>query len=164
MRKTIFSILLVSIWSLLTIEYASADDCGGLIEGKWNVKQAGDIKKHLKNRLKIEKTGNGTYSVKIKNDDGETAFKSGKDFTLTCSENSSSAVLAGHIKMGDCTHSLEVGGPYNPSSSGKNGSDNIYIKFTADHDKVECRGHKDSLHDKDPRKHIQVAYGKRAGS
>jgi len=138
-------------------------DCGGAIEGKWNVQKAGDIKKHLKHRLKIERTGKDKYSVKIKNDDGDTVFKSKNDFSMSCKDKPRSAKITGKVEMGNCMHDLEVGVPYKNPETRKEDFDHIYIKFTSDHDKGECRGHKDSLHDKDPRKHSQVAYGKRAG-
>jgi hypothetical protein len=156
MKKLITLIFMASLWSVLIVGNVSAD-CGELIEGKWNVKKADDIKKHVLHRLKIEKTGNGKYSVKIKNDKGDTKFKSAGDFSLSCSNDSTSATLSGNVKMGNCMHAMEVGAPYEGSS------DNIYIKFTTGHEKGECAGHKDTMHEKDARKHIQVAYGKRAG-
>lgn len=154
MKKLSFLVLVVVVWSVLIVGNASAD-CGGLIEGNWNIKKAGDLKGHLHHRLKIVKTGSGTYAVKIKNGDGDVIYKSKNDFSLSC-DGAESAKLAGNVKMGNCMHALEVGYP-----SADAGSSNIYVKITSDHDKGECRGHKDSVHDKDPRKHTSVAYGKR---
>ena len=138
-------------------------DCDGAIEGKWNVQKAGDIKKHLKKRLKIEKTGKDRYSVKIKNDDGDTVFKSAKDFSLTCKDKPKSAKITGKVEMGNCMHNLEIGVPFKNPDTRKEEFDKIYVKITSDHEKGDCRGHKDSIHDKDTRTHSHVAHAKRAG-
>jgi len=183
MNKVIVLVSMVLMSAVFLLENASAEknskdnaedateavsdvswDCDGAVEGKWNVQKAGDIKKHLKHRLKIEKTGNDKYSVKIKNDDGDMAFKSKNDFSMSCENNPRSAKITGQIEMGNCMHAMEIGVPFNNPDTGKEDFDKIYIKFISDHDKGECKGHKDSLHDVDPRKHSQVAYAKRAGN
>lgn len=138
-----------------------AQHCNQVFAGKWNVKKAADIKKHIKHRLKIEQTGNNNYSVKIKNDDGDTTAKSVKDFSLTCSSKSEGAKLSGDVKMGKCVHAMEIGLPYHDPKTGKDDFDKIYIKINTIHSKGECRGHKDTLHDGDRLNHKQVAYGKR---
>ena len=182
MNKVIVLVLMVLMSAVFFVETASAGknskdkvedakeavsdaswDCDGAIEGKWNVQKAGDIKKHLKHRLKIEKTGKDKYSVKIKNDDGDTAFKSKNDFRLSCKDKPRSAKLTGNIEMGNCMHAMEIGVPFKNPDTKKDEFDKIYIEFTSDHDKGECKGHKDSLHDKDARQHSKVAYAKRAG-
>lgn len=182
MKKLVVLVSMVLILAVFFVESASAGkksknkvedakevvtdaswDCDGAIEGKWNVQKAGDIKKHLKHRLKIEKTGKDKYSVKIKNDDGDTQFKSAKDFGLTCKDKPKSAKITGNIEMGNCMHTLEIGVPFKNPDTRKEEFDKIYVKITSSHDKGECRGHKDSIHDKDTRTHNQVAYAKRAG-
>ena len=164
MKKLLIFVSAISLSSVLMIATATgADnkmasvDCGTQLDGKWNVKKAGDIKSHLKHRIKIEKAEAGTYSVKIKNEEGDTVFKSKDGFSLACDSASGSATISGQIKMGNCMHSMEIGSPY------MNETDQISIKFTNTHGKGECTGHKDTVHGEDRKNHTQVAYAKRAG-
>lgn len=156
--KKIFSILLLVtfgslIFSGTTLAGDSNDSCGALIEGNWNVKNADDIKKHLKHHLKIDKASSGKYAVKIKNEEGDILFKSKNDFSLSCSEDPVELKLTGDVQMGNCVHALEIGYPYE--------QENISIKITTVHGKGECTGHKDSLHGDDRLNHTTVAWGKR---
>jgi hypothetical protein len=154
MRKTFVFALLVTIGSMGAFVTASADDdCGAGLEGNWNIKHADDIKKHLKDHLKIEKSGKGKYAVKIKNESGDILFESTKDFSLTC--NGSKGELSGEVKMGHCVHKLEIG---------YMGKDEISIKIPTVHEKGDCSGHKDALHEEDRKHHIKVATGVRRGS
>jgi len=164
MKKLLIVVNTISLFSVLMIATATgaedkmaSADCGNMVEGKWNIKKAADIKSHLKHRLKIEKTEAGKYSVKIKNEEGDTIFKSKEGFNLACDNASASATISGQIKMGNCMHSMEIGSPY------MNDADQISIKLTSTHGKGECTGHKDSLHGNDRKNHMQVAYAKRAG-
>jgi hypothetical protein len=84
MKRLLSFVLLVSIGAFGFAGQASAgDECGAGLDDNWNVKQAGDIKSHLKHHLKIDKTGSGKYSVRIKNEEGDNLFKSAKDFSLS---------------------------------------------------------------------------------
>jgi len=158
MMKKIPSVLMLVTFACLILSGAAlADDsegnCGAVFEGNWNVKNADDIKSHLKHHLKIDKTSGGKYTVKIKNDGGDIVFKSENDFSLTCTEDPMKAILTGNVKMGNCVHALEMTYPYE--------TDNISINITTVHDKGECAGHKDSLHGNDRLNHTRVAMGKK---
>lgn len=148
----IFTGAIASLSILNTVQAEAGDgDCGVGLEGNWNVKHAADIKNHVKHHLKIDRTGQNNYSVKIKNDKGDVIFKSKSDFSLSCSGEK--ARLSGQVKMGHCEHALEIG--YSQST------DEMTIKISTVHDKGECTGHKDLLHGKDRRNHNTVASGKR---
>lgn len=154
MRKTFAFSLLVAIGLMGMAATASAgDNCGAGLEGNWNVKNANDIKQHLKHHLKIDKSGSSTYSVKIKNEEGDIVFKSAKDFSLSCSNGK--GMLSGEVQMGNCMHKLEIG---------YTGKDEISIKIPTEHGKGDCTGHKDMLHGEDRKNHTTVATGKRRGS
>ena len=159
MKKTLTTILFVTIASLgLTATAAAADskdECGAALEGNWIVKHGGDIKKHLKHHLKIDKSSNSKYAVKIKNQEGDVLFKSAKDFIAACSNESGKVTLTGDVKMGNCMHALEIRYPHE--------ADGVSIKINTVHDKGECAGHKDALHEGDRHKHSTTASGKRRG-
>lgn len=147
MRKIFAVALLVTSGSLgLAGAAVAGDGCGAGLEGNWIVKQAGDTKSHLKHHLKIEPTGTRRYSVKIKNDDGDVAFKSANDFNLSCSGGK--ARLSGDVKMGNCMHTLEITYP---------DMDGLSIKIPTMHGKGDCAGHKDALHEADRHAHKKVA-------
>jgi hypothetical protein len=154
MNRLLGTVLLVWIGAFVVAGHVSAgDECGAGLDGNWNVKHAGDIKSHLKHHLKIEKTSAGKYSVKIKSEGGDIVFKSAEDFNLSCSGDK--ATLSGDVKYGNCMHELEIGYA---------GEDEISIKIPTVHDKGECTGHKDMLHEGDRKNHKTVATGKRRGS
>lgn len=155
MKKLLLVISLFAFGALIFSGIASADDenCGAMIEGKWNIKNAGDIKSHVKHQVKIDKQSEGFYSVKIRNQDGDVVYKSDEDFSLSCSGDK--AELSGNIKIGHCVHAYMIGYP--------NEGDNVSVKITTVHDKGECTGHKDTMHEKDRKHHTTVASSKRSG-
>lgn len=163
MNKLFIVMLIAAFGALGVTNYTFASEtkeavgdnsnCGAGLDDNWNVKNGGDIKSHLKHHLKIDKTADGKYSVKIKNEGGDIVFSSKNDFILSC--NGSRAELTGEVMFGNCKHRLEIGYA---------GEDEISIRIPTVHAKGDCTGHKDTLHEKDRKNHNTVASGKRRGS